>query len=79
MKNEPGHGFWFLFSPSSRLMISWIATARRTLSSVGVVSASSYAFVCSELQLSNSAYIACSVVRMSLNEISRACSERPDV
>ena len=38
---EPCHGFWFLLSPSSRLMMSWIATARRTLSSVGVVSASS--------------------------------------
>ena len=33
-------------------MISWIAIARRTLSSVGVVIASSYALVCSELQLS---------------------------
>ena len=40
-KYEPCHGFWFMFRPSSRLMISWIATARRTLSSVGVVSASS--------------------------------------
>ena len=34
-------GVLVLLSPSSRLMISWIATARRTLSSVGVVIASS--------------------------------------
>ena len=39
--NEPCHGFSLMLSPSSRLMISWIATARRTLSSVGVVIASS--------------------------------------
>jgi hypothetical protein len=38
---EPDHGFWMRFRPSSRLMMSWMATARRTLSSVGVVSASS--------------------------------------
>ena len=41
MTNEPCQGFWFWLSPSSRAMISWIATARRTLSSVGVVIASS--------------------------------------
>ena len=35
--------------------------------------------MCSELQLSLSASSACSVVRMSLNAISCACSERPDV
>jgi hypothetical protein len=37
----PCQGFSLKFSPSSRLMISWMATARRTLSSVGVVMASS--------------------------------------
>ena len=41
MSREPAHGFWFLLRPSSRLMMSWIATALRTLSSVGVVNASS--------------------------------------
>jgi hypothetical protein len=35
-------------------MMSWIAIARRTLSSVGVVIASSKALVCSELVLSRS-------------------------
>jgi hypothetical protein len=39
--NDPCHGFSQKFRPSSRLMISWIATARRTDSSVGVVIASS--------------------------------------
>ena len=34
---EPCHGFSQKFSPISRLMIIWIATARRTDSSVGVV------------------------------------------
>jgi hypothetical protein len=35
--------------------------------------------VCRLLQLSYSAYSACSVVRMSLNWISCACSDRPEV
>ena len=60
-------------------IISWIATARRTDCSVGVVIASSNALVCRLLQLSNSAYSACSVVRMSLKLISCACRLRPDV
>ena len=60
-------------------MMSWIAIARLTESSVGVVIASSYALVWSELQLSKIAYTACSVVRMSLKSISCACSDRPDV
>ena len=42
----------FFATPHSWLMIIWIAMARRTESSVGVVIASSYAFVCSELVLS---------------------------
>ena len=37
----PCQGFSQKFRPSSLLMIIWIATARRTLSSVGVVIASS--------------------------------------
>jgi hypothetical protein len=41
MMNEPCSGFSFFASPSSLLMMSWIAIARRTLSSVGVVIASS--------------------------------------
>ncbi len=41
MMNAPWFGFSFLASPHSRLMINWIAIARRTLSSVGVVIASS--------------------------------------
>ena len=52
MTKAPWFGFSFLASPHSRLMISWIAIARRTLSSVGVVIASSKAFVCRLLQLS---------------------------
>jgi hypothetical protein len=53
--------------------------ARRTDSSVGVVTASSYALVWSELHWSWMASSACSVVRTSLNCISCACSDRPDV
>ena len=45
-------GFSFLDNPNSLLMINWMAIALRTDSSVGVVMASSYALVCSELQLS---------------------------
>jgi hypothetical protein len=45
MMNAPWFGFSFFASPHSRLMISWIAIARRTLSSVGVVIASSNALV----------------------------------
>lgn len=41
MMNEPCSGFSFTASPHSRLMISWIASARRTDSSDGVVTASS--------------------------------------
>ena len=41
MMNEPCSGFSFIDRPHSRLMISWIAIARRTDSSVGVVTASS--------------------------------------
>ena len=41
-----------LRQPNSLLMMSWMAMARRTLCSVGVVMASSYALVCNELQLS---------------------------
>ena len=52
MMKEPWSGFSFFARPSSRLMISWMAMARRTLDSVGVVMASSKALVCSELQLS---------------------------
>ena len=42
----------FLARPHSRLMTSWMAIARRTLSSVGVVMASSSALVCRLLALS---------------------------
>ena len=52
MMNAPWFGFSFFARPHSRLMMSWIAIARRTESSVGVVIASSKALVCSELQLS---------------------------
>ena len=45
-------GFSFLARPHSRLMMSWMAMARRTESSVGVVMASSNALVCRLLQLS---------------------------
>ena len=41
MTNEPWSGFSFIARPHSRLMISWIASARRTDSSDGVVTASS--------------------------------------
>jgi hypothetical protein len=41
MMNEPCSGFSFFARPSSLLMINWIAIARRTDSSVGVVIASS--------------------------------------
>ncbi len=41
MTNEPWLGFSFLPRPHSLLMIIWIAIARRTDSSVGVVIASS--------------------------------------
>ncbi|MOA58575.1 hypothetical protein D3C78_1829940 [compost metagenome] len=41
MTNAPCKGFSFLARPSSRLMMSWMAMARRTESSVGVVIASS--------------------------------------
>jgi hypothetical protein len=41
MMKEPCSGFSFLARPSSLLMMSWMAMARRTLSSVGVVMASS--------------------------------------
>jgi len=77
MMNAPWFGFSFLPRPHSRLMIIWMAIARRTLSSVGVVIASSYAFVCSEFVLSYVEISACSVVRMSLNAISCACSDLP--
>jgi hypothetical protein len=77
--NEPCVGFSFFDRPNSFVMTSWIASARRTLSSVGVVIASSYALVWSELQLSWRAIYAWSVVRMSLNAISWAWSERPEV
>ena len=50
--NEPCKGFSFFVNPSSLFMINCIAIALLTDSSVGVVIASSYAFVCSELQLS---------------------------
>jgi hypothetical protein len=60
-------------------MMSWMARARRTLASVGVVIASSKALVCRLLQLSAMAYSACSVVRMSLKSISCACRDRPEV
>ena len=52
MMNAPWLGFSFFASPHSRLMINWIAIARRTLSSVGVVIASSNALAFRELQLS---------------------------
>ena len=52
MMKAPWLGFSFLARPHSRLMISWIAMALRTLSSVGVVMASSKALVCRLLQLS---------------------------
>ena len=52
-----------------------MAIALRTLSSVGVM-ASSYALVCSELQIIINAYNACSVVRISLKSISCACKLR---
>ncbi|SLI04386.1 Uncharacterised protein [Mycobacteroides abscessus subsp. abscessus] len=41
MMKLPCKGFSFIASPHSRLMMSWIASARRTESSVGVVTASS--------------------------------------
>ena len=41
MMKLPWLGFSFFARPHSRLMIIWIAIARRTLSSVGVVIASS--------------------------------------
>ena len=41
MMKEPWSGFSFIARPHSRLMISWMASARRTDSSVGVVTASS--------------------------------------
>ena len=41
MMKLPWLGFSFLARPHSRLMMSWIAIARRTDSSVGVVIASS--------------------------------------
>ncbi len=41
MMNEPCVAFSQKVRPNSRLMISWIAIARRTDSSVGVVIASS--------------------------------------
>ena len=41
MMKEPWSGFSFIASPHSLLMISWIASARRTDSDVGVVIASS--------------------------------------
>lgn len=46
------NGIFIFAKPSSLFIMSWIAIARLTDSSVGVVIASSYAFVCSELQLS---------------------------
>ena len=52
MMKAPWFGFSFFARPHSRLMMSWIAMARRTLSSVGVVMASSKALVCRLLQLS---------------------------
>jgi hypothetical protein len=41
MMKAPWFGFSFFARPHSRLMMSWIAMARRTESSVGVVMASS--------------------------------------
>ena len=41
MTNEPCSGFSFIARPHSWLMIIWMAIARRTDSSVGVVTASS--------------------------------------
>jgi len=41
MMNTPWFGFSFFARPHSLLMMSWIAIARRTDSSVGVVIASS--------------------------------------
>ena len=41
MMYEPWSGFSFIARPHSRLMISWIASARRTDSVDGVVTASS--------------------------------------
>ncbi len=52
MMNEPCSGFSFLARPHSRLMMSWMAIARRTESAEGVVTASSKALVCRLLQLS---------------------------
>ena len=77
--NAPWFGFSFFDKPHSRLITNWIASARRRLSSVGVVKASSWALVCKLLQLSYTAIKACSVVRISLKSISCACKDRPDV
>ena len=55
MMYAPWSGFSFFSSPNSWLRINWIANARRTDSSVGVVIASSYALVCRLLQLSATA------------------------
>src|SRR5699024_11251879 len=59
--NAPWFWFSFFARPHSRLMISWIAIARRTDSSVGVVIASSYALVWRLVQLSYIAINALSV------------------
>ena len=52
MMNDPWSGFSFIASPHSRLMMSWMARARRTDSADGVVTASSKALVCNEFALS---------------------------
>jgi len=50
---EPCSGFSLRARPHSRLMISWMASARRTESSVGVVTALVVGhWVCRLLQLS---------------------------
>ena len=41
MMKDPCSGFSFIARPHSRLMISWMARARRTDSADGVVTASS--------------------------------------
>src|SRR3569833_1851498 len=79
MTTEPCSGFSFFDRPHSLLMIIWMAIARRTDDSDGVINNSSNALVCKEFALSYSAQSACSVVRMSLKLISCACSDRPDV
>ena len=70
--SKQGSRFSFRRRPNSLASIIWIAMERRTDSSVGVVTASSYEFVCSELQLSLNATSPCKVVLISLKSISWA-------